>query len=171
MRVSGDIISPAQISRYEETQLRHLLIPLVTSRVSAGFPSPADDYLDETGIDLNELCIENPSSTFLVRVRGESMMGAGIFPGDLVVIDKSLEARDKQIVLAVINNEFTLKRLRIIGRQYFLYPENPAFQPIEIKAGMDFEVWGVVVCVIRVLNSAKAGNPLAPTAKAIRINR
>lgn len=169
MRVRGDI-SPAQIFRYEEIELPRLLLPLFTSHIEAGFPSPADDYVDETKIDLNELCIENPSSTFLAWVHGESMIGAGINPGDLLVIDKALEAQDKQIVLAILNGEFTLKRLRIRGPRYYLHPENPAYQPIEIQEGMDFEIWGVVVSIIRVLNSSK-GKPGARSAKAIRVNR
>lgn len=165
----GDI-SPAQIFRYEETELRRLLLPLFTSHIAAGFPSPADDYVDEIKIDLNELCIENPSSTFLAWVQGESMIGAGINPGDLLVIDKALDAQNEQIVLAILNGEFTLKRLRIKDRQFFLYPENPAFQPIKIVEGMDFEIWGVVVSVVRVLNASK-GKHAPGTARAIRVKR
>lgn len=146
-------ISPTQIYQYAPDQFQRLLLPLFLTRIAAGFPSPAEDYADEIKLDLNELCIENPDSTFLAWVQGESMLGAGINPGDLLVIDKSLEARSDQIVVAVLNGEFTLKRLVLKNGSYFLYPENPAFKPIQIGEGTNFEIWGVVVSVVRVLNS------------------
>ena len=122
-------------------------LPLFTSSVSAGFPSPADDYV-EAKLDLNEFLIKHPSATFFVRAEGDSMINAGINSGDILIIDKALEASDKQIVIAVVNGELTVKRLRKIKGKVFLAAENPKFKPIEITENMDFAIWGVVTYVI-----------------------
>lgn len=125
------------------------MVPLVASTVKAGFPSPADDYL-ETPLDLNEKLIHNPAATFIVRVSGDSMQGAGIFPGDFLVVDKSLEAHAGSIVVAVVNNEFTLKRLQYdASGQAMLVAENPAYAPITFHEGDEMSIWGVVKHVIR----------------------
>jgi DNA polymerase V len=121
--------------------------PLFLSQVPAGFPSPAEDYQDKK-LDLNGLLVKRPSSTFFVRVSGPSMTGAGIFDGDLLVVDRSLPATDNKIVIAVVNGEFTVKRLRKRGERIFLVPENPAFKETEIITGMEFTVWGVVMYCI-----------------------
>lgn len=124
--------------------------PLFLSPVQAGFPSPAEDYQDKK-LDLNELLIKRPSSTFFVRVSGDSMKGAGIFDGDLLIVDRSLPVADNKIVIGVVNGEFTVKRIRKTNEKLFLQPENPAFRPIEILPGMDFTVWGLVLyCVHKV---------------------
>jgi DNA polymerase V len=122
-------------------------LPLYLSRIKAGFPSPAEDYLDKK-LDLNEHLIKHPASTFFVKVKGDSMTGAGITSGDILIVDRSLEPKDKSIVVAVVNGDFTVKRIYKDGTRLFLVAENPQYPLIEIKDGMDFEVWGMVVHVI-----------------------
>jgi DNA polymerase V len=129
-----------------DTSTRQAL-PLYLSRIKAGFPSPADDFLDRT-LDLNEHLIRHPSSTFFVKVKGDSMTGAGINSGDILIVDRSLEPKDKRIIVAVVNGDFTVKRVSKKGDKLSLISENPKYPPIEIKDGMDFEVWGVVIHVI-----------------------
>jgi DNA polymerase V len=120
--------------------------PLYASRVPAGFPSPADDYVDQR-LDLNDL-IERPASTFFVTVTGDSMTGASIHDGDLLMVDRSLEPIDGKIVIAAINGELTVKRLALKNGQAWLIPENPAYAPLELKEGLDCVIWGVVTRVI-----------------------
>lgn len=120
---------------------------LVSSTIKAGFPSPAEDYIDRK-IDLNEQLIANPAATFMVRVEGSSMIDCGINEQDVLIVDKSLKAKDKDIILAVVDGEFTVKRLRIKRGVYELVPENPNYQVITITEGTDFTVWGVVTYVI-----------------------
>ncbi len=122
-------------------------LPLYLSRIKAGFPSPAEDYLDKK-LDLNEYLIKHPASTFFVKVKGDSMVGAGINSGDILIVDRSLEPKDKRIIVAVVNGEFTVKRISKRGDKLSLVSENPKYGPIEINDSMDFEVWGVVVHVI-----------------------
>ena len=121
--------------------------PLFLSRVPAGFPSPAEDYV-ECGLDLNEHLIAHREATFFVRVKGHSMTGAGIRDGDLLVVDRALEAGDGDIVVAVVDGELTVKRLWRRGGRVRLLAENPAFAPIELKDGQELAVWGVVTSVI-----------------------
>ncbi|MDA0747020.1 MAG: translesion error-prone DNA polymerase V autoproteolytic subunit [bacterium] len=122
-------------------------IPFFGSRIPAGFPSPADDYLDQC-LDLNDLVVQHPAATFFVRVDGDSMLGAGIHSKDVLVVDRALEPADNRIVVAVINGEFTVKRIRKDQDRLFLAPENSEMDPLEITPGMDFQVWGVVTYVI-----------------------
>jgi len=122
-------------------------LPFYTEKLSAGFPSPASDYL-ERALDLNEYLIKNPSATFFVEITGDSMINAGIHSGDILIVDRSLEARHDKIVVAVINGEFTVKRLSWQKGRIILVPENPVYKPIEIKEGMEFEIWGVATTVI-----------------------
>ena len=122
-------------------------LPLYLSRIKAGFPSPAEDYLDKK-LDLNDHLIKHPASTFCVKVKGDSMVGAGINSGDILIVDRSLEPKDKRIIVAVVDGEFTVKRISKMGEKLSLLSENPKYDPIAIKDGMDFEVWGVVVHVI-----------------------
>ena len=117
------------------------------SAVEAGFPSPAEDYI-EGSLDLNKHLIKHPAATFFVRVSGDSMINAGIYPGDILIVDRSLEAIDKKIVIAVIDGELTVKRLKHRDNLLFLEPENEAYLPIKITKEMSFEVWGVVTNVI-----------------------
>lgn len=121
--------------------------PYFEARVSAGFPSPADDYT-ELKLDLNKALVANPTATFYVRVKGMSMIDAGINEGDMLVVDRSLEAKNNAIAICVINGEFTVKRLAVDENCLFLIPENTQFKAIKITEEMDFQVWGIVTYVI-----------------------
>jgi DNA polymerase V len=132
---------------YQCREDRKQTFPLFLTPVKAGFPSPADDYL-ERKLDLNEHLIKHPAATFFVKVTGDSMINAGIFSNDILIVDRSLEAVNNKIVVAVVNGEFTIKRLRRRAGKTFLVAENPDYPPIEITDGSTFEVWGVVVHVI-----------------------
>ena len=125
-----------------------LLLPLAAHRVPAGFPSPATDYLED-GLDLNAYLVQHPAATFLFSVQGHSMQGAGILDGDKVVVDRSVPARHGHIVIAVVDGEFTLKRLYQRHNRLELHPDNPAFPPIRLTEGKQLEIWGVVVGVVR----------------------
>lgn len=124
-----------------------LKIPLYLESVSAGFPSPAQDYVEQA-LDLNELCIKHPAATFFVRVQGESMTEAGIQPNDILVVDRSLRAQHGDIVIVSLNGEFTVKELALRPIVQLL-PRNARYQPVEIPEGSDLEVFGVVTHVIR----------------------
>jgi DNA polymerase V len=123
---------------------------LFKSGVSAGFPSPAADY-EEGKLDLNRHLVKNPAATFFVKVNGDSMIGAGIHHGDLLVVDRSLEPADKSVVIAVVNGELTVKRIRIRKGKITLEPENEHYSIQQITECVDFEVWGVVTNVIHEL--------------------
>lgn len=125
-----------------------LPLRLLSHRISAGFPSPATDYLEE-GLDLNDYLVRNKPATFLFTVKGDSMMGASIEEGDKVVVDRALTPRHGDIVVAVVNGEYTLKRLHKHLGQVELRPENPAYAPIVFHEGAELVVWGVVVGVVR----------------------
>ena len=114
--------------------------PLFTENISAGFPSPASDY-EEARLDLNKYLIKNSAATFFVRVTGDSMVGAGIHHGDLLIVDRSIEPKNNNVVIAVINGELTVKRIRIQKKKITLVPENKNYKPREILEGTDFEVW------------------------------
>ncbi|MEI6437370.1 MAG: translesion error-prone DNA polymerase V autoproteolytic subunit [Candidatus Omnitrophota bacterium] len=116
--------------------------------VSAGFPSPAEDFI-ESSLDFNEQLIRHPAATFCVRVRGDSMINAGLYPGSILVVDRSLTPRQDSIVVAILDGEFTVKRLRRELGVFILYPENPQYEPVAITPGRDFAVWGVVTHAIR----------------------
>ena len=122
-------------------------LPLYLSRIKAGFPSPADDYLDKK-LDLNEHLIKHPASTFFVKVKGDSMVNVGIHSGDILVVDRSSEPKNNKIVVAVINGDFTVKRVSKRGTKLFLVAENPEYPAIEVSEGAEFEIWGVVLHVI-----------------------
>jgi DNA polymerase V len=122
-------------------------LPLYETHVPAGFPSPAEEYLGDT-MDLNEYLIKNPVASFFAKVEGESMIDAGIFAGDLVVVDRSLTAKDGDIVIAAVNNEFTIKRLST-KKGIRLLPANEAYQPIVMSGENELVIWGVVTSLIR----------------------
>jgi DNA polymerase V len=124
-----------------------LRIPLVAAKVQAGFPSPADDHM-ERSLDLNEHLVANPASTFFVRVQGDSMRDAGIFGGDILVVDRSVEPKDRQIVVAMLDGDFTVKRLRKRGDKVFLEAENNAYPPIGVTENQELVIWGAVAYVI-----------------------
>jgi len=119
-------------------------IPLLNDSVSAGFPSPADDYTEEN-IDLNEYLISNPFSTFFLRVRGDSMINAGIKDKDLIIVDKSLIAKPGNIIIAMIDGEFTVKRLSIKNDELYLKAENNNYPDFRFKNHIDVQIWGVVI--------------------------
>ena len=119
-------------------------IPLLNDSVSAGFPSPADDYTEEN-IDLNEHLISNPFSTFFLRVKGDSMINAGIKNKDLIIVDKSLIAKPGNIVIAMIDGEFTIKRLSIKNDELYLKAENHNYPDFRFKNHIDVQIWGVVI--------------------------
>ena len=121
---------------------------LINHRISAGFPSPATDYAEE-GLDLNEYLVRRKSSTFLFTVKGDSMIGASIEDGDKVVVDRSLRPHHNDIVVAVVDGEYTIKRLFRHRGRVELRPENPSYQPIVFPEGTELQVWGVVVGVVR----------------------
>jgi len=129
---------------------RAVRLPLAVETVAAGFPSPADDYV-EVGIDLNEQLIAHPSSTFFLRVSGDSMVGAGIHHGDLLIVDRSVEPRPGRIVVAVIEGAFTLKRLARHQGRLRLEAAHPAYPPLELRDADDTRLWGVAIQVIHPL--------------------
>ena len=124
--------------------------PLFGAFVPAGFPSPADDFLEGT-LDLNEHLIRHPAATFFIRVTGDSMLGAGIHSGDLLVVDRAREASDGKVVIAVLDGELAVKRLRRRNGKIILVSENDHYEPVEVKEDMECVVWGVVTSVIHPL--------------------
>ena len=122
-------------------------VPFYQTNVPAGFPSPAEDFMD-LDLNLQEYLIQHPSATFCVRVTGDSMRNAGILSGDVMVIDRALEPQNNNIVLAVLDGEFTVKRIQKEGELLYLKPENETFKSIKITEEMDFKVWGVVTHII-----------------------
>jgi DNA polymerase V len=139
---------PCRVMLFKPAEpLSQIALPLFTSKVPAGFPSPANDYI-EKDLDLNELMIQNPAATFFARAEGYSMINAGILPGDILVIDRSLEPLSRSIVVCVLNNEFTVKRLVHENGQWRLHAENPDYPPIELNDDSEMQVWGVVTYAI-----------------------
>lgn len=136
------IYAPDLTTRYK--------LPIFLGRLPAGFPSPADDYI-EGKLDINKHLVKHPAATFYVRVSGDSMLGAGIHCGDLLVVDRSLEAKNGNVVVAVLDGDLTVKRLYKRDGVIRLLPENSQYQPIEIAEGQSFEIWGVVTNVIHAL--------------------
>tara|TARA_R110002072_G_scaffold288828_1_gene455109 strand:- start:6653 stop:7102 length:450 start_codon:yes stop_codon:yes gene_type:complete len=123
-------------------------LPVVDAGISAGFPSPAEDFLDAS-IDLNKALIKNKAATFYGRVKGDSMVGAGLSNGDLLIIDKSLEPTDGRIAVCFIDGDFTVKRIKIEKDVIWLVAENKNYQPIKVTSENDFTIWGVVTNVIK----------------------
>lgn len=126
-------------------------IPFFQNRISAGFPSPADDEI-ENKLNLHELLITHPEATFFIKVEGDSMQDALIYKGDILIVDRALKAHNDSIVLAVVKGEFTVKRLIIHQDKIYLKPENPAYQTILINNMDDFCIWG---CVTYIIHQAK----------------
>lgn len=127
--------------------IKSLKLPLFSNKIRAGFPSPAEDHTEQK-LDLNHFLIKHPAATFFVRVEGDSMKGGGISNGDLLIVDRAITPQNGQIVVAILNGEFTLKRIKKEGKRLFLKPENPSFPLIQITEEMDFQVWGVVTYTI-----------------------
>lgn len=135
----------AQVERLKEGS--NYQLPVFSSKVQAGFPSPADDYI-EGYLDLNTKFIKHPAATFVLQATGDSMIEAGIFSGDLLLVDRSIEATDGRIVIAAVNGELTVKRLSKRAGRVQLLPANPQFQPIDITEGSEMVIWGVVTLVL-----------------------
>lgn len=125
-----------------------LRIPFVKEGVSAGFPSPAADFM-ETSIDLNKELSENPLATFYIKVKGNSMIDAGINDKDVLVVDRSLEPQNNKIAICFIDGEFTVKRIQVEDDCLYLMPENPSYQPIKVTEESELVIWGMVTYVIK----------------------
>lgn len=147
MRISRIVMSPGGMPVPLSTLIQ-IRIPLVGQSVHAGFPSPADDFIEDM-IDLNQVLIANPTATFLWRVVGDCMIDVKIFPGDVVVVDRSLAPKHRNIVLAIIDGEPTLKRLNRRGGVMVLHNENAKLPPFEVSEGTEISIWGVVTNTIR----------------------
>lgn len=148
MRNKGKVRSDNIAEIFSVSAEKALKLPLYQDRISAGFPSPADDYV-ESRLDLNEFLVQHPAATFFIRVKGDSMIRAGIDTGDMLIVDRSLGSANGKIVVAVLNGEFTVKRLSIRKGKYFLVPENDGYKEIEIKGEDEFEIWGVVTKILK----------------------
>ncbi len=131
-----------------------LSIPLASEHIAAGFPSPADNYIDK-GIDLNEELIHHPISTFFLRVKGESMSNAGILNGDLLIVDRSLEPQPGNIVVAILDGSFTLKKLTYKKGIPYLEAEHPNYPVIDLRHYENVQIWGVAIYSIHSLNRIK----------------
>jgi DNA polymerase V len=143
MKIKKEVICIPDLSTKYRQSFFEALVP-------AGFPSPAADY-EQDRLDLNRYLIKNPAATFFVRAAGCSMTGAGIYPDDLLVVDRSLEPRDKSVVIAVVDGELNVKRIRIRKKKITLEPENESYPVRQITEDTDFQVWGVVTNVIHAL--------------------
>ena len=125
-------------------------LPLYLAPVEAGFPSPAEDYLDRR-LDLHQHLVRNEAATFFLRAHGESMLGAGIHDGDLLIVDRSMDAAHRKVVIAALDGELTVKRLLHREGRVLLAPENPRFEPIDITESESVHIWGVVTYVVHKL--------------------
>jgi len=127
--------------------MHKVCIPLLEGKVSAGFPSSAENFIDKS-LDINDLIIKHPAATFFIRVKGDSMIDAGIHSDDILVVDRALSPSNNRIIIARINDELTVKRIKIENNKVYLVPANDNYTPIEISPDMYFEVWGVVSFII-----------------------
>jgi len=135
---------------YTPDDTQSLEIILAQTGISAGFPSPADDF-KEYKISLDRTLVKNKEATFYAKVNGQSMIGAGLDDGDLLVVDKSLEPAHNKIAVCFIDGEFTVKRLKVTSEGVYLQPENPVYDPILVTESNDFQIWGIVTHVIKKL--------------------
>lgn len=140
----GNVALASVSSSSNTAKFNKLEIPLFSSTVAAGYPSPAEDHIEET-LDLNDYMVQRPDSTFMLRVEGESMKDIGILPNDILVVDRSLSAAHNKIVIAAIDGELTVKRLYHRGELIKLLPENAAYPEIELEKESDLVIWGVVI--------------------------
>ena len=125
-------------------------IPLFSGKVAAGFPSPADDFVEKS-LDLNELMVKHPAVTFFVRADGDSMIGTGIHPNDILVVDRSLKPSSGKVIICALNGELTVKRLKTQKGRMVLTAENPDYKDIVINPDLDAVIWGIVTHVIHLL--------------------
>ncbi|MBP0001816.1 MAG: translesion error-prone DNA polymerase V autoproteolytic subunit [Cyanobacteria bacterium SID2] len=135
------------VQRLRQSFASPFRLPLYSDAVAAGFPAPATDYVDRE-LDLNEYLTPHPDASFCVRANGDSMIDAGIHPGDLLVVDTVLEAQDEDVVIAVVDGELTVKRIRWKNESLWLVPENANYQPFRVTEEMNFRVLGVVTNVV-----------------------
>lgn len=156
---SGKFQEATKAIRLPVSEVEHILryvqnkcyrLPLYQNRISAGFPSPAEDHIEDT-LDLNDFLVKHPVATFFLRVSGNSMIGAGIHHNDILIVDRSLEPVDGKVVIASVHGELTVKRLRIEGKKIRLVAENENYRPIEISGEEELKIWGVVTNVIHPL--------------------
>ena len=145
---SNPSIQPTAITIHAISTAIVLNLPLVSSNISAGFPSPADDFLD-TSIDLNKVCIKNPTTTFFGRVSGNSMKDVGIHHGDLMIIDKSISPKNGAIAVCFIDGEFTVKTIKLESDCCWLIPANATYKAMKVTKDNDFIIWGIVTHVIK----------------------
>ncbi len=149
--LSGSLKSDGSVKEiWPADTSKNLELPFFDTKIQAGFPSPAEDHMEQR-LDLNSLVIENPSATFFVRVAGESMKDVGINDGDILVVDRSIEKWENRIVVAVIDSEFTIKRFTKQNESVVLEAENAAYPSIKITPETDFSVWGVVCWTLKKL--------------------
>ena len=132
---------------YKAKNLSSLSLNFYVNPVCAGFPSPAEDHLD-IALDLNEHLIKHPAATFYIYAQGNSMQESGIYDGDIMVVDRSIEASSGDIVIASISGEFTVKHLLIKNQKTYLIPANKDYSPMPITDDMDMQIWGIVIHAI-----------------------
>lgn len=139
-----------ELQLYRVDERTKMEIPFVQDGLVAGFPSPSQDYIQQS-IDLNKELIKNPLTTFFGRVTGESMKDAGISPGDVLVIDRSLELTDGRIAVCYVDGNFTVKRIKIDKKkkEIWLMPANSDFEPIKVTEANNFLVWGIVTYIVK----------------------
>ena len=140
-------------TKQEQNLIYPMFLTFYKEAVECGFPSPARDFTEGT-IDLNEELIPRPNSTFIVRARGDSMIGSGIYPGDLLIVDRSLSPRNGSIIIAVLDGELSVKGLKLNNDQVTLSSSNPNYSDVLVSEEMDFTIWGVCTIVVHNLTSS-----------------
>ncbi len=140
-------------TKQEQNLIYPMFLTFYKEAVECGFPSPARDFTEGT-IDLNEELIPRPNSTFIVRARGDSMIGSGIYPGDLLIVDRSLSPRNGSIIIAVLDGELSVKELKLNNDQVTLSSSNPNYSDVIVSEEMDFTIWGVCTNVVHNLTSS-----------------
>lgn len=140
----------AKITFFLPDTKRGLELPFISAGIKAGFPSPAADF-DETRVSIDQIVVKHKEATFYAKASGTSMIGAGIDDGDILVIDRSLEARDGKITVCFVDGEFTVKRIKVEQDCVYLVPENPKFEPIKVTEENELIVWGIVTHVVKSL--------------------
>ena len=140
-------------TKQEQKLIYPMFLTFYKEAVECGFPSPARDFTEGT-IDLNEELIPRPNSTFIVRARGDSMIGSGIYPGDLLIVDRSLSPRHESVIIAVLDGELSVKSLKLENDQVTLSSSNPNYSDVIVSEEMDFTIWGVCTNVVHSLTSS-----------------
>lgn len=146
MSLIRKVVADRRVYRFEGRGIS-MPLPFFLAAVPAGFPSPAEDYID-AGLDLNDYLVKHPAATFFFKVQGDSMSGIGIFSGDIAIADRAVKPVNNSVVIAAVDGELTLKRLRKANDKCYLVPENPAYAVIEMTPETQLQIWGVVTYVI-----------------------